>query len=52
MSSQKSQSPIFKKNSNLLLKNKPIYEDHRYKEFEGILTNANKENRNIQIVFK
>ena len=36
MSSQKSQSPIFKKNSNLLLNNKPIYEDPRYKEFEGI----------------
>ena len=36
MSSQKSQTPNIRKNNNLLLNNKPIYEDPRYKEFEGI----------------
>ena len=36
MSSPKNQASNPKKNNNLLLNNRPIYEDPRYKEFEGI----------------
>ena len=36
MSSQKNQTTNTKKSNTFLLNNKPIYEDPRYKEFEGI----------------
>ena len=36
MSSPKNQTSNLKKNNNLFLNNRPIYEDPRYKEFEGI----------------
>lgn len=36
MSSPKNQASNPKKNNNLLFNNRPIYEDPRYKEFEGI----------------
>ena len=36
MSSQKNQTSNLKKNNNFFLNNRPIYEDPRYKEFEGI----------------
>ena len=36
MSSPKNQTSNIKKNNNFFLNNRPIYEDPRYKEFEGI----------------
>ena len=36
MSSPKNQTSNLKKNNNFFLNNRPIYEDPRYKEFEGI----------------
>ena len=36
MSSPKNQASNIKKNNNFFLNNRPIYEDPRYKEFEGI----------------
>lgn len=36
MSSTKQQSQSATKKNNFLINNKPIYEDPRYKEFEGI----------------
>ena len=36
MSSPKNQKSNIKKNNNFFLNNRPIYEDPRYKEFEGI----------------
>ena len=36
MSSPKNQTSNLKKNNSFFLNNRPIYEDPRYKEFEGI----------------